>query len=536
MPSTDPRLSPHVDDDLQVALLAPFGRDSALICDLLQKEAIPSRSTGTFDELYRLIAPSYRVGVVLVAEEAMGPQEAEMLADALGDEPPWSDLPLLLLAHPRSSSPQVERMQRRRSTHVLHRPLQSSTLVAAISSAIEIRRRQYEVRDLLDEARTMNDELRRRASQLRRLALRLTDAEEQERRRLAIYVHDDLQQILAGVMFHLDVTERRLGDPGEVRAALGRVRGLVSDAIEGTRSLAHQLSPASLRRNGLVAGLRWLVDNVKQLHGLEVNLRVSVEREPEEPSVLVFLFRAAQELLLNVVKHAGTLRAEIRLTDEGSGVRLEVKDFGAGFHAVGSDDSDDSFGLYSIRERAELLGGAVEVRSAMGEGTLVSVRVPDGRRAEDLATVAAESPGDGSIAADEQREAGGGEDDPSAHQRRIRVALVDDHVVMRSGLRLVLAEHDEIEILDEYDDGSQALEAADTVHPDLFLMDVAMPVMDGIEATREIKRRHPEIRVIGLSMFDDPETSRKMIDAGAERYLSKAGPSEALISAILEPA
>jgi two-component system, NarL family, nitrate/nitrite response regulator NarL len=108
-------------------------------------------------------------------------------------------------------------------------------------------------------------------------------------------------------------------------------------------------------------------------------------------------------------------------------------------------------------------------------------------------------------------------------------------VVMRGGLRLLLTEHAQIEIIDEYSDGLQAVEAADAVRPDLILMDVAMPVMDGIEATREIKRRHPEIRVIGLSMFDDLETSEKMLEAGAECYISKAGPSTDLIAAILGP-
>ncbi|MFW5826064.1 MAG: response regulator [bacterium] len=529
-PENPPQSRPASDDHLEVALLVPFGRDASLICDLLERAGLSCRTVNDFGELHRLIADFCQLGAVLVAEEALGPLEADALAVALDNEPPWSDLPLVLLAHADSSSPQLERLLHRPSAHTLRRPLQPSTMLATISSAIEIRRRQYQVRDLLDEARSMNEELRRRASQLRRLSLRLTDAEEQERRRLAIYVHDDLQQILAGVKFHLDVTERRLADPEELRAALGRIRGLVADAIEGTRSLAHQLSPAALRRNGLVAALNWLVDNVKQVNGLDVTLHVDIRQEPDEQSIVVFLFRAAQELLLNVVKHAGTLRAEISLVGDRSGVRLDVKDYGTGFEppTAVEVESDESFGLYSIRERAELLGGTMEMESAPGEGTLVSVRVPGGRRVEELATLGAESLADDSAGVDE--------DVPSAHPRRIRVALVDDHVVMRSGLRLVLAEHDEIEILDEYDDGSQAVEAADTVHPDLFLMDVAMPIMDGIEATREIKRRHPEIRVIALSMFDDPETSRKMIDAGAERYLSKAGPSEDLISAILRPA
>jgi len=198
----------------------------------------------------------------------------------------------------------------------------------------------------------------------------------------------------------------------------------------------------------------------------------------------------------------------------------------AGDRTSGEDSA--SFGLSSIRERAELLGGGVQLRSAPGEGTSVSVVVPEHEVTGDHGQAAPElRPFE--LARD--RDAATADDDSV-----IRVVLADDHVVMRSGLRLALAEYGRIRIIDECDDGLAAVKAADDERPDLILMDVAMPGMDGIEATREIKRRHPDVRVIGLSMFDDPETAARMIEAGAERYLSKAGPSEDLVAAIIEGA
>lgn len=509
-------------DGLRVVVLAPHGRDAALIGSLLERERIDHTMTSSVGELVRLIGEDYRAGVILLTEEAIGEVEVDEFSRFLRAEPKWSDLPILLLARPNSNAEWLRASLNRRSGHVLRRPLQPIALLAAIRTSVEMRRRQYEVRDLLGH-------LRRRTRQLRRLTMQLTDAEERERRRLAVYVHDDLQQTLAGVMFHLEVTERRVDDPEKLHLALERVRELVGDAIEGTRSLAHELSPAALRRNGLVAALKWLAGHVEQLHGLRVNFSNSGDGDLPDEATSVFLFRAAQELLLNVAKHAGTDSAEVQLRQESGALELSVVDQGAGFASehLENEETPTSFGLFSLHERAELLGGTMLVESVRGEGTSVSLRVPfeHANRADVPVT---EAP---------QREAGAEPvaDTGGAGEETIRVLLVDDHVVMRSGLRLVLGGHSKIEILGECNNGRQAVEAADRVHPDLILMDVAMPEMDGIEATREIRRVHPEIRIIGLSMFDDPETHDKMIAAGAERYLSKAGPSEDLLAAILSP-
>lgn len=512
-------------DDLSVAILAPTGRDAELVGRLMRSEQLACRTVGSISALMAQLCDGCGTGVVVVAEEAMGSRETRELVGLLDGQPRWSDLPVLLLASGREPGPPLTELVSRRAVEVLFRPLQPETLAAAVRAAVENRRRQYEIRDLLQESERLNIRLEHRARQLRRLSLQLSDAEERERRRLAAYVHDDLQQILAGTAFHLDVSSRKIDDPSSLRESLARVRGLLDEAIAGTRSLSQELSPTALRRNGLVAALKWLAEHVRSLHGLRVDLTASGVGEPVGSATATFLFRATQELLLNAVKHAEADRAEISLRGDEEHIELVVRDHGRGFPSGYDPDADDNdtFGLFGVRERAELLGGSMEIESESGIGSAIRLRLPHpgGGTGPEVQAGAARrhAPSSGEAA------------DPESSP--VRVVLVDDHAVVRSGLKMVLVEHPRINVIGEFSDGRQAVEAAKSVHPDLMLMDVAMPQMDGVEATRLIKRNHPEIRIIGLSMFADEETADLMIEAGAELYLSKSGPSERLVEAIL---
>jgi DNA-binding NarL/FixJ family response regulator len=89
-----------------------------------------------------------------------------------------------------------------------------------------------------------------------------------------------------------------------------------------------------------------------------------------------------------------------------------------------------------------------------------------------------------------------------------------------------------LEVVGEADNGRQAVDMVKEVCPDVVLMDVSMPVMSGVDATRLIKREFPAVRVVALSMFDQEDLARSMLEAGAEAYLCKSGPTEDLVSAI----
>jgi DNA-binding NarL/FixJ family response regulator len=116
--------------------------------------------------------------------------------------------------------------------------------------------------------------------------------------------------------------------------------------------------------------------------------------------------------------------------------------------------------------------------------------------------------------------------------QRIRILLVDDHVVMRQGLSCLLHGHSDLEVIGEAADGHGALNKARELKPDVILMDISMPRMNGMEATRIIHSELPDIRIIGLSMYDDVETTRAILSAGAVAFLTKSGHSDDLLSTI----
>jgi two-component system response regulator NreC len=113
-----------------------------------------------------------------------------------------------------------------------------------------------------------------------------------------------------------------------------------------------------------------------------------------------------------------------------------------------------------------------------------------------------------------------------------RLLLVDDHAVVRSGLRMLLSSENDVEIVGEASTARQALDAAATVKPDVILMDIGLPDMSGIDATREIKKRFPAISVVALTIHEDEEYFFKMLDAGASGYVPKRAAPEELLTAI----
>lgn len=114
----------------------------------------------------------------------------------------------------------------------------------------------------------------------------------------------------------------------------------------------------------------------------------------------------------------------------------------------------------------------------------------------------------------------------------IRVMLVDDHAVVRAGLRMMLESEEDFDICSEASTASEAIIKTAQDKPDIILMDIGLPDMTGIDATREIKRAFPEIQVVALTIHEDEEYFFKMLDAGASGYVPKRAAPEELLSAI----
>ena len=362
-------------------------------------------------------------------------------------------------------------------------------------------------------------QLEHRTRQLQKLALELSQAEERERKRVADILHDDLQQQLAAAKFHLGLLGNRVRGDGSLREATTQVEGMIKDAIAKSRSLSHELSPAVLYHGDFSEAIKWLANQVQAKHGLLVHVEIRGPIEVSSDPVKAFLFRTAQEILFNIVKHAQVAEATVRLRRRRDQLWLAVCDRGRGFDPTMLGQAA-GFGLLSIRERVELLGGRMRIRSVPGLGSTFLIAVPDSQKTQDRG----------------QKTQNGR--DPSAvvglssSGSALRVLLADDHKVVREGLATLLNEQEDIEVVGQATNGREAVDLAHELQPDVVVMDVAMPMMDGDEATRQIKQDMPHTRVVGLSMFDEPSLVERMHRAGAECYVVKTAPAGELLAAI----
>jgi PAS domain S-box-containing protein len=398
----------------------------------------------------------------------------------------------------------------------------------------EIARRELAegaMRDRSEKLQELNRELARRAHQLQALAMELSTAEDRERHRVAEILHDDLQQVLVGARYQFDTFVKCLGDGPADPETFRPIAELLAEAIRKSRTLAHELSPPALRQKGLSSALCWLGEQMRTQHSLAVELTVQGDAEPRSEPIKRFLYRAVGELLFNVVKHAGVDEARVSLRREPDGLVITVTDEGAGFETSEAFADGGGFGLFSIHERLELLGGRLVIRSAPGKGSTFVLHVP--ASADEPKGHGAPADKDGRTPASKPRARAPVDGDGDGHDPgRTSVLLVDDHRVMREGLAVLLHNEPTVEVVGEADNGKQAVDLVGALSPDVVLMDVSMPVMNGIDATITIKREWPDVRVIALSMFDQPDLIGEMLDAGAEAYFTKSGPADDLLDAI----
>jgi signal transduction histidine kinase len=377
---------------------------------------------------------------------------------------------------------------------------------------------------------------------LRALASELTLAEQRERKRLAGELHDYLAQMLA--LGRMKIAQLR--GPLAAAPALGQpvreLDELFKNALTYTRSLMAKLSPPVLNELGLAAALAWLAEQMP-LQGLAVEVRVAQDEVPLPDEQAVLLFQSVRELLINVAKHAGTGHATVTLrvdrdSDSDTRLHIEVQDTGRGFDitTLEAKSSGEHFGLLSVRERMEAMGGSFDVRSAPGQGTTTILSMPlsgtgskrylsglDRHAASHDASRIAEPPGadlDGRLAR-------------RAPRSLIRVLLVDDHVMVRQGLKALLESFPGLSVVGEAGDGEEGVAMAAQCEPDIVLMDVNMPWMDGIEATKRIKRDWPQTLVVGLSVNNSPHIAEAMKTAGAISFVAKDAAAEQLYDTIL---
>ncbi len=371
---------------------------------------------------------------------------------------------------------------------------------------------------------------------LQALASELTLAEQRERKRLASELHDYLAQILALARIKMSQLRQKVSAESPGTQLVGEIDSLLEKAGEYTRSLMAKLNPPVLDELGLPSALTWLAKQMP-LHGLLVEVRLFQEQValPDDQSVL--LFQSVRELLINVAKHAGTDRATVSLrVDPDQQLSIEVQDQGRGFDPVALETKSENgrFGLFSVRERMQAMGGRLDVISRLGEGTTVTMILPLAKAKPTEADTPA-----GTFA---NRAA---PVEPSIFQiphapvhpppgNTIRLLLVDDHTMVRQGLRSLLESYEDVMIVGEGSNGDEAIELVEQLRPALVVMDLNMPKKNGIEATARIKARWPETVVIGLSVQAGEEARRAILNAGGAVLLTKEAAVDELYRTIRE--
>ncbi|MBN1341900.1 MAG: PAS domain-containing protein [Phycisphaerae bacterium] len=255
-------------------------------------------------------------------------------------------------------------------------PNRCRTALIDISERVLVEEALGRARDDLEKrVQERTAELRRAYDRLRVLTSELSLAEEHQRRRLAVQLHDGLDQDLSlAEMKVREVLKSPLAAP--LDAPLREIEQLVDRASRQARSVTFQLSPPILYDIGLSAAVHWLTEQIHRQHYLDIAVEdeariTSIRLEPR-----ILLFQAIRELLINVVRHAKATEVEVRMRLVDDDLWIAVADNGCGFDRANVSPGGSGLGLLGIRERLSALEGRVDVDSAPGRGARITIAVP----------------------------------------------------------------------------------------------------------------------------------------------------------------
>ncbi|HNP61181.1 MAG TPA: response regulator [Nitrospirales bacterium] len=413
-------------------------------------------------------------------------------------------------------------------------PLQDDEVntVGAIFTIVDITERKMAERDLQVFNNSLEQRIQARTQDLlsyqkhlREMTSELVVTEQRERRRLASELHDYLAQLLVVCRMKLAQQNREAWSP-ELKTDIEEIDTILSDSLTYTRTLIAELSPSILYELGIVPALVWLGGQFER-HGLQVDIQEEDKNIQLPEDHAIFVFQAVRELLFNIKKHADTTQARVCLKKTASHeFQVKVEDTGKGFPL--SDASHDysspgKFGLFSIRERVEALGGSIDIKAEVGQGTCITLVVPFHSPISSEASLDTKAKSVTSLASFPSN---------TPQKKGTRILLVDDHALVRQGIRGILEVQADFQVVGEAQDGLEAIEYARTLHPDLIVMDVNMPKMNGIEATRRIIQEFPLMAIIGLSVQEDKHVQELLLKAGAGMFLTKNGIASELVGSI----
>ncbi len=374
----------------------------------------------------------------------------------------------------------------------------------------------------LSEVEEANQALKSSEDALRQLSARLLQLQDDERRRIARDLHDITGQKIA---FQSIVLSQLLdGKPTQLdaqsKSALSECLTVTQQISEEIRTLSYLLHPPLLDELGLGSAVPWYTQGYEKRTGIHVDVDIPRDLLRLPPDVEVTLFRVIQESLTNVHRYSGSATASIRIRSDGGQVALQIADSGRGIQTGKLKTSADmvsglGVGIQGMRERMRQLGGRLEIESKPEEGTVVTAILP-------LPETEQIAPGESA--------------QPSASAApktaRKRILIADDHEAIRHGVRLLLQGESNWEVCGEASDGQEAVDKALELNPDLMIVDLNMPAINGLDAVRRITRERPDIKLLVFTVHDSDLAMRQIMAAGAQGYLSKSQSGQEMVEVI----
>ncbi|MEB9905267.1 hybrid sensor histidine kinase/response regulator transcription factor [Bacillus anthracis] len=314
----------------------------------------------------------------------------------------------------------------------------------------------------------------------------------EERDRLSKDLHDTMGHSYISIIMGMETLRMELKSK-EGEQQLDSLLQLARNSMEEVRLYLHQLD-LSKESLPLAVTLQQLTEEFKKHAKVKVRTQIIGEEYVTSKQSKMTLYRTLQESLTNAVRHGHSTEIIVSLHFEPQQVRLDVQDNGCGV-----EEWRDGFGLTAMKERVSQSQGRVIVYSKKGEGTLISCVLPK---------------------------------QVQLSNEQIRLCIVDDHSFIRESLHTILDGQEDLQVVGMAEDGERALELCERLKPDVVLMDLEMPKLDGIHATKMIKKKWPDIRVLILSTFQNTERAKEIIRNGADGYVLKSIDSRELAESI----
>ncbi|TCW41736.1 PAS domain-containing sensor histidine kinase [Laceyella sacchari] len=212
---------------------------------------------------------------------------------------------------------------------------------------------------------------------------KIIQAQEEERKRVSRELHDGVGQALYSILIGLKVINHLPLDDEKKRHLLD-VQAMVEQTLDEVKNLATDLRPSALDDLGFLPAIRSYAKKFEATFDIKVELVVKGPKRRYSSTVETALYRIVQEAMINAAKYAATDKIKLSLIDTAAEVRLFIEDFGKGFDPSQVEGEGTGLGLYGMKERAALLGGALRIESAPNEGTMVYVRIPIDREGESV--------------------------------------------------------------------------------------------------------------------------------------------------------